>query len=883
MKNHRSLRLTLPLIALVGASGLSSQVRLERAARTHLGLEDASAQMVGLNDIEFVDLDGDGDRDLVVAINRFNAVAGSIAVCLNNGAGVFDAGVRLGSEFSYRTMAVGDIDGDGDADIVGLTGYSTSYVAPQEVEVFENDGSGGFTVVTGRVPANNELLGLAAGLVDLDGDTDLDLVLVAESPSPALRAWENNGSGTFTDRTGDWITSPFAPGYFELVDMDGNGMADIVATDATQTRILLNNGTGALVDGSAHAPTSHTYAVGDFDGDQEPDLLTTGGVYLNDGNASGFSLGASMAWQPWLFADMATGDFDADGRLDILAVTPERTPVLLLQDTPLTFTDASASWIPATLAYRSRGFNYATVAVADVDDDGRPDALVGGAEGRGTSSFTIGVPPKLLLNRQNQEFVDASRRGLPGENRSIEAAAAGDVDGDGDVDIVATDGGWLLGFVGERLLENDGQGMFAEKVGALPVWVSGPDRASCLELVDVDGDGDLDLLEGLGLNEIGPNFPGQNRLALNDGAGGFTDVTATHLPAAVDSTGAIACGDVDGDGDPDLLVGNTSEGFNQFGQQDRLLLNNGSGVFSEAAGRLPTVNDCTGALALVDLDGDTDLDLVGRRHVDCNPQGLAGVVVYFNDGAGFFTEIPGRVPQVTGGLVLAVADVDGDGDVDIGLESETLVNNGTGFFQSQGEPNIAGDQLLLVDFDGNGAAERVTARFSGVHVDGAPVHGGWHTMFRALTAADFDRDGDPDLAVLPHWNFGGLTPGDSNLTPTLLLNQRRQLTAPVLLRVGQDYLLELRATDTGTTAIAFVGLPRDPRLAIPGLGELGVLQPAVLPAVAIPDPDTATSIALPVPAEPVLVGIELASQALFLPQNPAAAHLSGVVRDYILP
>src|SRR4030095_11115312 len=113
---------------------------------------------------------------------------------------------------------------------------------------------------------------------------------------------------------------------------------------------------------------------------------------------------------------------------------------------------------------------------------------------------------------------------------------------------------------------------------------------------DVDGDGDLDLVVG--------NAYLQSRLYLNDGIGTYTDAPASRMPVGSYNTSSLALGDVDRDGDLDLVVGNAY-------QQSLLYLNNGTGTFTDAtASRMPVGSYETRSLALGDVDGDGDLDLV---------------------------------------------------------------------------------------------------------------------------------------------------------------------------------------------------------------------------------------------------------------------------------
>lgn len=288
-------------------------------------------------------------------------------------------------------------------------------------------------------------------------------------------------------------------------------------------------------------------------------------------------------------------------------------------------------------------------------------------------------------------LVDETAGRLPADSGGLYAAAAADVDGDGDADLV------LATRSGLRLLLNQGPGLFSEApAGRLP-----PLAGAFLGVAagDIDGDGDADLFAA--------SPEGRSRLLVNTGGGVYADQTAARVPASA----AIAAGalflDADRDGDADLAVA-CRDGA------DRLLRNNGAGVFAEApAGDLPGDAGATSGVAAGDFDGDGWPDLILTRE-DGPPRLLlnTGFAAFVDASAG---GLPAGLP---GTLGAAVADVDGDGDLDVLLAG--------------GETGL---QLLLND----GAAHFARAPLTAVPL---PAH---HAA--AATLADFDEDGLPDAAA----------------------------------------------------------------------------------------------------------------------------------------
>ncbi|MCA8963831.1 MAG: VCBS repeat-containing protein, partial [Planctomycetes bacterium] len=447
-----------------------------------------------------------------------------------------------------------------------------------------------------HLPADQDK-SLAVAVGDVDGDGDLDMVVGNKGQQDRL--YLNDGTGTFSDATANRM--PFDNDNTTSValgDVDGDGDLDLVFGSfgylgTTQNRLYLNNGTGVFSDATASQmpvdfDSTVAVALGDVDGDGDLDIVIGNFGYLGTpqnrlylNNGTGVFSDATTSRLPVDIDStdaLALGDVDGDGDLDIVIGNLGQQNRLYINDGTGTFSDDTASRMPmANDATRSLAFG-------DVDGDGDLDMLIGNGQQR------------LYVNDGTGTYSDATATRMPVANDATQSVTLGDVDGDGDLDMV------FGNFGQNRLHINDGTGQFSESTTSrMPAETS---QTSAVVLGDVDGDGDLDLV----LGQYG--FPGgqPNRLYTNDGTGTFSDATATRMPPDCDPTNAVALGDIDGDGDLDMVLGNSP----YVGRpQNRLLLNDGTGTFSDAtAGRMPLVNDGTRSVALGDVDGDGDLDML---------------------------------------------------------------------------------------------------------------------------------------------------------------------------------------------------------------------------------------------------------------------------------
>jgi FG-GAP-like repeat len=288
------------------------------------------------------------------------------------------------------------------------------------------------------------------------------------------------------------------------------------------------------------------------------------------------------------------------------------------------------------------------VAIGDVDGDGLLDLYLPGGYGLDLD--------QLFVQQANHTFVNQAATRLPAAMTSRAGAAHfGDVDNDGDLDLVVVDWGTKpdppsATAVSLTIFVNDGKGVFT--AGATLPAPNGS-AATDVDLQDVNGDFALDIV----LN----NRNGQSRLYLNNGSGTFTDVTTTKAFPAKNgpySFNAELC-DIDGDGDLDLLFDGASVSLAKHDTQ--VLVNDGTGAFAdETASRITLEEESDdNQVKCVDVDNDGDFDLVVAS------LSAGSEKLFINDGKGHFTLLD-AIPHIDNPtLGIDVGDFDGDGRVDL--------------------------------------------------------------------------------------------------------------------------------------------------------------------------------------------------------------------------
>jgi len=370
MRKHVLLAVIIPLLASACGEGqtpavppattptpASEAVRLPALSEL---FEDSGRRLDGDRtfSIALGDLEGDGDLDVLVAnyLSPGN-------VWWNDGTGALEIGQTVGAETGHG-IALGDLDGDGDLDAFIIHNGDVD-------QVWLNDGAGNLTD-SGQRLGQPEDASTMVSLGDVDGDGDLD-ALTVHYQRP-IKLWLNDGQGVFEAHEA-------GPGSdavrISLGDVDRDGDPDALISFAQQAdRIWLNDGRGNFTESDQALSGASGWgrsALGDLDGDGDLDAFVSNSV---DGDAVWFNDGGAQGGTPGIFINSGQelgtgkhatlGDADGDGDLDVFTCQG-----IWLNDGGGMFTGIGA------------GFNVpgcGGVWLGDIDGDGDLDAIIASHE-----------------------------------------------------------------------------------------------------------------------------------------------------------------------------------------------------------------------------------------------------------------------------------------------------------------------------------------------------------------------------------------------------------------------------------------------------------------------------------------------------------------------
>ncbi len=344
------------------------------------------------------DVDGDGDIDFV-QLGSWD-LTGLFSVLVNDGRGNLtfrSCPPAQTTAWTANGLSVGDIDGDGDLDVVMAAFWTSANGGADRPWVHLNRGVGVFALDFSRFPSS-PYYRTGCALTDVDHDGDLDVVFTGmPMPYGRLELWLNDGRGYFTEVTATQIPSGTDCASNAAVgDMDGDGFPEIVVGTTydglTPKRILWNDGTGRFRTQTLPPANSAYYCyLRDVDGDGDLDVFFKGGqamLFLNEPTGLRQTLVPTpvpaTAYYPAAF-----GHIDVDGDLDLVFAGTIFEPTVLLNDGRGTFREAPG-WIHGDWR---RGIE--TMTFADLDGDGDDDAFA-------DSIFLVAQAGAVFFNQHRQ-------------------------------------------------------------------------------------------------------------------------------------------------------------------------------------------------------------------------------------------------------------------------------------------------------------------------------------------------------------------------------------------------------------------------------------------------------------------------------------------------
>ncbi len=343
----------------------------------------------------------------------------------------FDRAIALEDKGETSANAsLGDLDGDGDQDIVLAKGRHWPLV---DLALL-NDGKGGFD--QRHTLSDKADKTYTAALADLDGDGDLDIVVGNDTPDEK-RIYFNDGKGRFT-LAGTFGDARWPTRNVTVADLNGDGRPDIIVANRggkanrSSNYICFNDGSGRFPTCNVlSSESATTIAAGDLSGDGMPDLVVPhrdGGqsyVFIND-RKGGFARKLPFGPADAATRAIALSDLNGDGRLDIIIGDEARGGAFIyfnqgFNQSNLMFSDPMPIGEKTDVPY--------SIAVADLNGDGKKDVVLGNEQTPGAVLINDGTGRKFTLVR----FGD--------KQGAVYGLALGDVNGDGSPDIVAARSG----------------------------------------------------------------------------------------------------------------------------------------------------------------------------------------------------------------------------------------------------------------------------------------------------------------------------------------------------------------------------------------------------------------------------------------------------------
>jgi hypothetical protein len=579
------------------------------------------------------DMNKDGKLDLVQTCN------GYVIVLFGNGDGTFQipsptAYYSVSGATLSAVVPPVDLNGDGYPDVVATANANVG--GASSVAVFLNQGSSfpGALLSPQTYPFPNGQNGVISGMGDFNGDGKQD-VIVSPSSGP-LAIYFGKGDGTLQSPQAQTQSCTSATGSTAIGDFNNDGDADIACSSGQSLQVFLGSSGGSLTTGPtillAPLAASDIVVIGK-NGDNNLDLAMRGTTILLGDGQGGFTIGQSYGISGTIYPLPP----DSNGKADLLVYPGSASITRLVSDGDGTFQApphlntgggfvtadvnndglTDTLWIDSTGKLktglgRGNGTFTASNSIAapvngivvpgDVNGDGKADvvAIVPGNEAHGGSSAVAAQLFSYLGNGDGTFQSKASAVSLQAYGATN--AVLGDFNGDGKLDVVFAYFGSVSITVGLVFVPGNGDGTFGAPVSISQTTQNGTDGS--LLVADLSNDGKLDLVWNkyvyLGNGDgtfrqipLGIASPAQPQALGDLNADGKVDIVAgssvyagngdgsfqtTPLFTFAGGNAAVVIGDVNGDGNPDLLT--AAPTVNQE-YQLIVFLGSGNGIFAQ--------------------------------------------------------------------------------------------------------------------------------------------------------------------------------------------------------------------------------------------------------------------------------------------------------------
>lgn len=564
------------------------------------------------------DFDGDGIDDFVSSQRG----SGRVRVYLGRGNGKFDGPTQIIPTFGSSDLEAGDVNGDGDLDLVGAAG------GPVWTMLGNGDGTFGAQIYE----FSDIVVGSELALADFNGDAKLD-VAVVDGSGGHVGIGLGTGDGHFAEgaqislgtRQADWVAAG---------QVSGGKTVDLVAgLESTSSALLRGRGDGTFKPATDWVVGEDGLTLADIDADGRDDLLAYVGDRVYGSVAAGKGFEAARLQKGPLAGNLV--DLNGDGVLDKVTGTTSLRGSRVFSEVIVQLGEGDGEFgkqLVSRIRREAASSGLGAIAIGDINEDGVLDVA------GGLTNFEPN-PNNLFwaLGRGDGTFRRATLSDSGDFRADIVAVALADVTEDGHLDLIAYDLSQLVVRAG------NGDGTFGSPIQS---GIAGFGDRDIL-VTDLTGDGHLDVITIVRTGN--ENFSrGDIRLQQGDGDGTFTLVQEREVDTNLRS-GTLA--DLNADGRLDVVTAGT--GGSNGGRPGMWVL------LTTPDGQLGTPVLYEGPIGPVvagdvDLDGDPDLATPGKMN--------AKIDFYLNAGNG---TLPVIDDIISAGSLGAIADLNGDGAPDV--------------------------------------------------------------------------------------------------------------------------------------------------------------------------------------------------------------------------